>query len=189
MAFAGGGFTPIDMVRDEVAAVLSCEFGTLTLNDGRAVRVDVDHRPDGLQWFEFGMGTAQLVTHFAGPVFDQRVVRISGNETGARYYFNVRGDGERIAWVYLRTEKGEATMIEHPDDYDGPSEPCDDLSGAPFGGGVPGRKCRVCPTAPVCLLSHACERLPDWEQAPLGPTVGGRPPGGWSDCGPDKEGE
>jgi hypothetical protein len=97
-------------------------------------------------------------------------------------------------------------MIEHPEDYSdsGPSEPCGDLTGAPVGAGEAHRP----PSLPPGMLAPMGVYNADWQRQameaaktftppPLGLTwppgrrccqFTRRPPGGWSDCGPDGEG-
>jgi hypothetical protein len=61
-------------------------------------------------------------------------------------------------------------MIDHPEDYAGPTEPCGDLSAAPFGGGEPQCKCPI--GGPCADGGPHC-----FAQGIGGPGFTGNPPG------------
>lgn len=77
-------------------------------------------------------------------------------------------EGDVMDWT-------KASDVVLKTEIDGPSLPCGDLTGAPVGAGEPARPEGRC---------HVCEARLCWWPSPWCK----RPPGGWSDCGPDVEG-
>jgi hypothetical protein len=151
--------------------------------------------PPSLSHESIACATSMLCDYFKGSTFDERCVRITPTDADSEpFYFNVKGDGERITWRSVGWSlnvpmQEDEKVIEHPEDYSGPSEPCGDLTGAPVGAGEPARcPCTPC-VAPDCLCGPMWQapKPEPAEWANRWPFVSARPPGGWSDCGPDGE--
>jgi hypothetical protein len=143
-----------------------------------SVTVDIDMHPPSLSHESIACATSMLCDYFKGSTFDERCVRITPTDADSEpFYFNVKGDGERITWRSVGWSlnvpmQEDEKVIEHPEDYSdsGPSEPCGDLTGALVGAGE-------------AWAQEPMPEPPEW--AKRWPFIVARPPGGWSDCGPD----